>query len=241
MNLLDGADLNTDPREDILNKWKDKPAEDVLKAKVEADLHIKVLEREKAELRQMYLEKSEELQAKAKLEEYIDQLKGIPNRDNLQTPPAGNEVEDSHKFDPREIESLLDKKFSDYEKQKQETENYHKVENKLRERYGDNFAIVLKDQQALLGLSTEEINNLAKRSPEAFFRMVGLNDSKNNSFQAPPRTNQRNDSYAPRVQRRDYNYYQELKKTNPKLYLDPKIALQMEKDAQELGDSFFPD
>jgi hypothetical protein len=30
-----------------------------------------------------------------------------------------------------------------------------------------------------------------------------------------------------------------MKKTNPKLYLDPKIAVQMHNDAIELGDAFY--
>jgi hypothetical protein len=58
--------------------------------------------------------------------------------------------------------------------------------------------------------------------------------------------------YSPKIQRvidklvsdekeqnqRTWAYYQELKKTNPKLYLDPKIAAQMDKDAIALGDAF---
>jgi hypothetical protein len=38
--------------------------------------------------------------------------------------------------------------------------------------------------------------------------------------------------------KRTWAYYQELKKTNPKLYLDPKISVQMDKDAIALGDAF---
>jgi hypothetical protein len=236
MNLLDGADQTPDERDELLNKWKDKPQEEVLKAKVEADLHIKALEREKAELREMYLSQREELLAKAKFEELIDQMKSPTTNLPVANTPA-KEVEKP--YDPKDIETLFDQKLSAYERQKTEAENFNRVQSKLMDKYGSNYASVLKDQQNSLGLSVEEINGLAKKSPEAFFRMMGLNDApKNSTYQAPPRTNQRNDSYAPKVQVRDYNYYQELKKTNPKLYLDPKISLQMERDAQELGDRF---
>jgi hypothetical protein len=40
-------------------------------------------------------------------------------------------------------------------------------------------------------------------------------------------------------QKRTLSYYAELKKKDPKIYLDPKIALQMEKDSQALGPAFF--
>jgi hypothetical protein len=77
------------------------------------------------------------------------------------------------------------------------------------------------------------------KSPEAFFRVMGLERRKpSDPFQAPPQQRAANDNFAPKVQRRDWNYYQELKKTNPLMYLDPKISVQMEKDAQELGAAF---
>jgi hypothetical protein len=41
--------------------------------------------------------------------------------------------------------------------------------------------------------------------------------------------------------KRTFSYYQKMKETKPKLYLDPKISRQMEKDSQTLGASFFDD
>lgn len=233
-NLFEGNDLPNE-REELLTKWKDKTPQEVLEAKINADLHIKALEREKAELRQMYAEQREELLAKAKWDEYLDRVTKTPENLPVANTPA-NEV--PKQFDPKEIESLFDQKLSQYEAQKSERENFNKVQSKLRERFGDNFTSVLKDQQAALGLSVDDVNTLAKKSPEAFFRMMGLNDQPRQDYTSPPRSVQRNDSFAPKTQRRDWNYYQELKKTNPLLYLDPKIAVQMEKDAAELGDAF---
>lgn len=222
-------------RDELLNKWKDKPAEELLKAKIEADLHIKTLEREKSEMYDMYKSQREELLAKAKFEEYIDQLRAPPV-----TPVTDTIVksEQPKPFDPTEIENLFDRKLSAYEAQKRESENFGKVQSKLRERFGDNYATALKDQADSLGLTSEAVNNLIKQSPEAFFRMLGLNDNNRSDFQAPPRNNKRNDSFAPSVVKRDWNYYQNLKKTNPMIYLDPKISAQMERDAQELGSAF---
>ena len=133
---------------------------------------------------------------------------------------------------------MFDEKLSAYERQKREVENFGKVEAKLKEKLGPNYAASLKDQYNQLGLSNDEMNSLAKKSPEAFFRMLGLNDQSRNDYTGAPRNSMRNDSFAPKTVKRDYAYYQELKKTNPMLYLDPKIAVQMEKDAQELGAAF---
>jgi hypothetical protein len=40
-------------------------------------------------------------------------------------------------------------------------------------------------------------------------------------------------------QKKTLSYYLELKKTNPKLYLDPKMAIEMDRSAQYLGEAFF--
>ena len=53
MNLLDAPldQGNSNERDEITAKWKDKPQDELLKAKVESDLYIKTLERQKDELR----------------------------------------------------------------------------------------------------------------------------------------------------------------------------------------------
>ena len=238
MNLFENApDSVASKTEEILAKWKDKPQEELLKKAVAADLHIDTLEREKAELRQMYLEQHEELKAKAKLEEYIDRIEKLP-RDNQVAAPIANEPE-KPKWDPNEFKKIASETYQEIENQKKSTENFSKVQNKLREKYGDNYSNILKDQQNMLGLSDSDVNSLAQKSPEAFFRVMGLNEpAQRESYQAPPRGSQRNDNFAPKVVTRDWNYYQELKKTNPTLYLDPKISRQMEADYLALGDRF---
>jgi len=236
MNLLDTpADL-PDERDEILAKWKDKPLEEVLKAKVESDLYIKTLERQKDELRTDYLKQREELLAKQKFEELIDRYENKTKEFQEQTPPT----EVAKPFDPKEIEQLVLNKIQETKSIEKQTDNFNKVQNKLQERFGNNYSSVLKEQQNTLGLSDNEINDLAKKSPEAFFRIMGLNDqAPRESYQSPPRSNQRNDQFTPKSAKRDWNYYQELKKANPKLYLDPKISVQMHNDALEQGESFF--
>lgn len=226
--------------DDFKKKWQEKfpdaPAE-LIEAKAHSDYHIKTIEANNAELRQMYQEAKDELTAKAKWDEYLDRLNSNkPQSDLVAQPPANERTEP---MDLTKIEELVQKKIQETENQKRESENFKKVQSKLQERFGNNYAEVLQEQQDNLGLSKEEINSLAKKSPEAFFRVLGLNDQPTEGFVTPPRNNQRNNSFAPKVDRRDYNYYQNLKKTDPKLYLDPKIQVQMEKDALAMGMDFF--
>lgn len=237
MNLLEGDDQTPNEREEILLKWKDKSKEEILEAKAESDLYIKTILKQKDELREDYLKQREELLAKAKFEELLDRFENAP-KEILSNTPA--KEEESPKYNPKEIESLIENKIRQTKIIEQETKNFQTVETKLRERYGDNYKSVLREQQNSLGLSSDDINNLAKKSPEAFFRMTGLDTVKNESFETPPRNNQRNNNFAPRGEvKRNYAYYQELKKADPKIYFDSKISVQMHNDALAMGDRFY--
>lgn len=237
MNLLDGEDHSPNERLEIEAKWKDKPIEELLKAKVESDLYIKTLEKQKDELRTDYLKQRDELLAKAKFEELLDRFEKAPDKLASSDTHAN---EESPKYDPKEVESMILRKMQETDLLKEQTRNFNEVQNKLKERFGDNYRAVLKEQQDTLGLSLEDTNALAMKSPEAFFRIMGLNQQSKETFQAPPRSNQRSDNFSPKGQTvRDYAYYQELKKTNPKLYLDKNIAVQMHNDVIELGETRF--
>jgi len=237
-NLFDVNPTNDDInlRDELAAKWKDKPADEVLKAKIESDLYIKTLERQKDEMRQMYLQQNEELKAKAKFEELIDRFEKAPRDLQVASPPAN---EDQPKFNPDEYRKIASETYQELERSKIESDNFRKVQNKLQDKYGSNYANILKDQQTTLGLSDTDVNTLAKKSPEAFFRMMGLNEQARETFQTPVRGSQRNDSFAPKgAPKRDWNYYMEMKKSNPNAFLDPKIQVQMHNDAIELGEAF---
>jgi len=59
------------------------------------------------------------------------------------------------------------------------------------------------------------------------------------NFQSPPRSDNRTGSFTPQgPKERTWAYYQELKKTNPKVYYDPKTQVQMHHDAVALEEKF---
>lgn len=236
MNLLD-ADQGKDMRSELEAKWKDKPAEELLKAKVDSDLYIKTLEARVDDIRSSYLKQQEELQTRANLQALIDQLseKQALNSDtqhaNLDAP----------KFDPKELETLVDTKIKANKTAETEQHNYNSIKDKLIERYGPNYQTRLEEQMSELGLTAEDLNLMARQRPRVLAKSLGLDTlPQKENFQSPPRSAQRNDSFAPKGQtKRDWNYYQELKKTSPRMYLDPKIAVQMHNDAIEQGESFY--
>lgn len=230
-DLFEAETNEASQRAELEAKWKDKSADEVLKAKIDSDLYIKTLERQKDELRKDYLEQREELLSKAKFEDLLTKLQA---ENNSGTIPEVKEVESQP--EPIDIDKKIRDALAENRQLERQTANALQVQTRLRERFGNTYQDVLRDT----GLSPKQINEIAAESPEAIYRLVGMDSAPKESFQSPVRSSQRNDTFAPRGQtKRDWNYYQELKKTNPKIYLDPKLSVQMHNDAMEQGDAFY--
>lgn len=234
-SLLDVSLDPIDERQELFNKWKDKPLEEVLKAKVESDLFIKTQNARLDDLRKDYLKLREEATAKASLEELIArQEKLLANPENPQPPVE----ETKPSFKPEDIDSILEQKFTQRERLNKQNENFNMVKAKLREQFGDKASEVLKQRMDTLGLDQAFTDDLARTHPTVFLKTFGVEDTRQSTDISPPRSSQRQNQFVPTAPKRDWNYYQELKKSNPRMYLDPKIAIQMHNDAIELGDAF---
>ena len=225
-------------REEITKKWKEKfpqAPEELIEAKVNSDLFIKTIERQKDELRSDYIRAQEELQTRQNLQDLIDRLNEKTTQ-QAQTPIKPEEKPIVP--DLKDIEKLFESKFEQRRLADKEASNFNEVQVKLRERFGNNANNVLQEQASTLGLSKEDVNSLAKKSPEAFFRIMGLNQAQGQDSLAPPRTSIRNDNFGPKIVKRTWSYYQDMKAKNPKQYWDPKTQVQMHKDAEALGAGF---
>jgi hypothetical protein len=245
-NLLDQTNDNQpeqiDPNKDYLTELvgegkKFKSPQELARGKYEADQYVRTLERQKDELRSDYLKLKDEQAARAKLEDLIDQWsnKQQSSSDNTQ---ANEQQTTKPVIDSKEIESLVSSKIQEHELTKKQQENFAQVRTKLKERFGNNYQEVLKQQIDNLGLNEDFINDLARRYPTVLYKTLGLDQEQRESFQSPPRSNQRSDNFAPSTTKRTWSYYQKIKKENPKLYYDPKTTVQMHNDAIALGKEF---
>lgn len=233
-------DQNKNYLEDLVGEGKKfKDYEALAKGKVHSDQTIEILTKKLDDLREDYLKLREENTATAKLEDLLDRIErtksAIDSKDTLDA------YDDKPGLKLEDIESLFSSKLTEYEQKKKEAENFNMVQNKLKERYGDNFPSHLSTQMQSLGLSKETVDHMARTTPQVLIRALGLDQKESSGdFQAPPRSARRNDSFQPTGgQKRTYSYYQELRKKDPMLYHDPKINLQMQEDAMELGEAFF--
>jgi hypothetical protein len=215
-------------------KYRDQEA--LAKSRIHADRHIAIVEKQNEEYRKMALEFKEQADAGAKLQDLSnrieEQLKQLASRET--TPNSNEDNKPSVNLD--DIESLVSNKIQQHTQNQKETENYNQVKSKLEEKYGENYKTVLKQKSKSLNMTDDEVNALARKNPNLFLKTFDLLEQQSVNFQSPPQSSGFNPKPA---QKRTWSYYMEMKKKDPKAWLDRKIAIQMEKDSQALGSEFF--
>lgn len=234
-SLFDDNRASTLTKEDVIAKWKDKPVEDLLNAKAEADLYVETLKTRFDDLSKDYLEIKEREKTGMQLKELLDRLDN-PNKRDPDPDTDGNQVQPGMK--PEDIERLVNERLTAHQQTQRQNENLSKMQAKLRESFGNDYQQAYKQRLDSLGITPEFADDLAKNHPTVFVKTLGLEPQKAPITSSLPRNSQRPSTFAPQTGRRDWNYYQEMKKNDPRMYLDPKIAVQMHNDMMELGSDF---
>lgn len=224
-------DQNKNYLEELVGEGKKfKTVEDLARGKAEADHFITHKNKEFDELREDALKWRAEATAQAKFQELVTKLENKGTTNEPAITPAAN-VEQPI-LDQKKIEDIISIRLQEIEARKNEKSNLDKVDQRLRERFGDNARSILKDKMNTLGMTDEDLKFLAKRSPEAALNAIGVNQQQTENFQSPPRSSLRSDNFSPQSELRDAVYYEKLRKTDPKKYFDPKISTQRLKDME---------
>jgi hypothetical protein len=243
-NLLEAQDqLTADPNKNYLEELvgegkKFKSVEDLARGKYEADLFIAHKNKEYDTLREDYVKLFEEQKTAKTLEEMIDRISQKPlgsestlNADSVMNQP---------KYDPKEVETLFEQKFREKTIQQTQAQNLNFVKDKLIEKFGPNYQTHVKAQIEDLGISDAEFTTLAKANPKLVIRTLGLDRQQTEDFDAPPRSSVRSDNFSPKgATKRDWSFYEKMRKEDPKQYTNPKTQVQMHQDAIAYGDSFY--
>jgi hypothetical protein len=209
---------------------KFKTNEDLARGKYEADLYIETLKRRQDQLREDYTKLREEHMAHTKLEELLNQRQQSNNENT-------NKVE-TPSYDPKQIESLVSTKIIEHETQNKQVQNFKSVQEKLIEHYGSNYQNVLNKQMTALGLDANSLNNMARTQPNVLIRALGLDTAPTSQDLTLPRSSIRTDQFLPKVEKRTWNYYQEIRQKDPIRYQSAQIQKQMHDDYTRLGTEF---
>jgi len=229
-------DANDDPEnflEALVGEGKKfSDPESLARGKWEAD---KTIEARNSEL--------EQLRAKVDELEIEKRLNAQSTQKPLENKPEPR-VEDNQPAKPSAPEDLAKLVRAQLQTERAEETvraNVDRVANRLVEMYGDEDKAnrVVKTKAAELGVSVEFLQEVAAKSPKAFFSQLGISDTT--TAPAGPTKSDVNTSAFNSNQNTakpgTYRFYEQMRKDNPAMWA--KIQPQIHKEALEKGDSFF--
>lgn len=213
-------------------KFKDQQA--LAYSKVKADEQIQRLELEMSELRK-------DLKARTTLEELADRWANSRTQTDSLIDVYNQEHQTaSDPLTSEKVENILDTKISKYltehERQKLQQSNAAIAKEELRKIFGDSYTAKVREELQKIGMSEEDANDLAARSPKAFIRLFQTRSSEN--FSAPPKSSVTS-QFVPSNKGRTMSYYEGIRKADPNLYWNIKTQNQLHEDAIQLGEDFF--
>lgn len=215
---------------------KFKSVEDLAKGKAEADAYIQTLV-------QRLDEQKNQSSTLSSLQELLSEIKTKRQEEDTQDEPQSSVTPDAGtQVDPNTIKDMVESLLNEREQSRMRETNSQKVHRVLEENFGAQATAVLNQKAKELGMSLAELKDLSLKTPTAFFRLVGAQEGAQKPAVGVPvpqpgiRTaHPSTTSSGPRGK----SYYDNLKRTNPKLYFDQKTTVQMHKDMQALGISGF--
>lgn len=231
------ADPTKNYLEELVGEGKKfKTAEELARGKAEADAFIERLTKEQEALRN-------ELNTKLTLEQYIDKMAGTGQ--SITPPPNepnGNQGENIQGLKPEDVERIIDQRVSQREAERIQNENLRTVKETLSQQLGPDFSTKLKSIGQNIGMSEEDMTNMARTRPKALLALVSQvpqtqSQSPSTLFTAPTGTSGFRNENQPVD--RTQKYYNNLKKSNPSEYWSPSVQNQLHKDALRLGEKFF--
>lgn len=149
------------------------------------------------------------------------------------TPPTERKVE------VPDIAELVRNEMASANETQRKANNINNAAETLNRVYGSPAKAqeAIRTKAAELGVGFEWLRNLAADSPEAMVRAMGIdpNARPTNTAGYSPEV----DLGRQRTDTRNYEYYNNIRKTDIKRYNSPEIRKQMFDDAQKLGDKFY--
>jgi len=232
MSLIDD-NQNSPKLEDLIGegkKYRDPDA--VAKAVLEKDAYIQRLEKEAEEARA-------ELRTRLTLEELSDKILSSPKTPIQPTPGNPPAEADLNKNTP-DISALVAQELAKTRSAEQTAVNMEKAKAGLKERFGGDYVSALTSVAESLSVNTKFLDGLAAQSPTAFLQLVDSVKPKDDRRPLAPPTSGLDPARGGLPSGvKNNKYYQELRRTDQKLYFSKKVQAELYRNAMEQGSKFY--
>jgi len=136
-----------------------------------------------------------------------------------------------------DVQSLIEQTITAREKDASASQNLQLVDAKMTELFGTEAAATLKERSAAVGMSVSRLQDLAKESPTAFFALIGEGAQKNTNV--VPQSQVNSAGFNSNSGRKNWAYYQKLRKDDAKTYRTPAVQNEIVKERLAQGEKFY--
>lgn len=173
------------------------------------DEYIRTLQAEAQAAREAAADLEEKMQNSDRVNEALDRIGN--QRGNTQEQPS---------LDEDALVGKIEQRLTEKQKEQQRTQNFDAVQARLLKEYGDAGKANASVEKAASesGLSTQALIDMAKESPKAFYKLVGVDAPQQQAPTGQPtRSNQLSDGSDTGVVK-DRAYFARMRRENPRQY-----------------------
>ena len=212
--------------------------EQLAKGAVHGNDYINKLETEMAELRG-------ELDKRLTAEEMVQQIKRETAEHQAQTQQVQENT--TPQLDEEKLSQLISNTIEQKDTQKVAQQNIQAVDAKMKELYGaDKAADVVQQKAQVMGVTVDKLAEIAAISPDMFFNSIGVSQGSSKITTPTPTVGTTSTeavqtmNSGQAVEEGTWDYFEQLRKSNPKEYFKPATQQKLFKMRQEKGhDGFY--
>lgn len=207
--------------------------EALAKGKYEADKFVEDLKRRNAELQ-------EDIDKSAKIDEMMELIR--TQNKTVKEPevkPVDPSDTSSDHMTPEELKALIASHVDERETQATAAKNLAEADKALVSKFGDAAGSVLTTKAAELGMSVDQMKEVASNNPKAFFRLVGMDVTTTPSSSLVGGSQRSEAASTKSGDARDWAYYQNLRRKAKTKYHSVAVQNQMMEDLEAQGAEAF--
>ena len=211
--------------------------EELAKGAIHGNDYINKLEGELAELRG-------ELDKRLTAEEVAQQIKRETQEQQAQLQMARENT--TSQLDEESLSKLISNTIEQKDVQKQADSNIQAVDKRMKELYGADKAKDIVQQKAQqLGVPVDKLAEIAATSPEMFFNSIGISQSQSQPTPTTTVSTTNTEAVqtmnsATQAEEGTWDYFEQLRRANPKEYFKPSTQQKLFNMRQEKGhDGFY--
>lgn len=220
------------------DNWRDPQT--LAKGYANSQEYIKQLEQQSAELREdlSKAKYGEELLKEMRSQASTDTKQNVlDTQAQLSEPQTSDNT--SQVMDEQKLASLIDQTLTQREAANTAAQNLSNVNTKLTELFGTEVDKVMTERSTELGMPKERLQEIASQSPTAFFKLLGEEAPVVTNPVTKGTVNTAAGFNSENTGKRNFQYYQKMRRENSNQYYSPKVQNQMLQDRLEQGDSFY--